>query len=427
MARVSDGTDVPVSPVPASSSNWVLPTVLVLTLKGQDFAPVRWRRKSTKSNKTRLGLKIAPRRLLRQWPPRRLRLQMLNKWLGALWLALPLWKQMQPLAPTAMTRQDLGTCLDIVTAPQPLGPSGPMAQGHLMTIGIRDVDLILSQALKMNMHEVVLLRFPCEQYHTWITNCINNLWENHTFQPITNPSEFIAKQVPCQPDSYSKQEPSVRTLWPDTKKMVSPIKLTVLSATPKQLSRSANPIHLKTWRSESNLRLCGECWPNSSKFSSLMVMAKVPLLSLHSTPVHKFSASKIEETALENLCSNLPFLEAVSFFLHFLHLTCVFLAFLMVCCNGAFSPPGGWVLHVVISLTHCLTVHVATSCPMEDPLHECGRPCDTMSSLFFTALWLQRGQSILDENSASQGHRLDVLQDIADQGQHMLTNGAHIL
>ena len=29
-----------------------------------------------------------------------------------------------------------------------------MAQGHPMTIGIRDVYLILSQALKMNMREV---------------------------------------------------------------------------------------------------------------------------------------------------------------------------------------------------------------------------------------------------------------------------------
>ena len=47
--------------------------------------------------------------------------------------------------------------------------------------------------------------------------------------------------------------------------MVSPMKLTVLSATPKQLSRSANPGHLETGRSESSLRLCGECWPNSSK------------------------------------------------------------------------------------------------------------------------------------------------------------------
>ena len=32
---------------------------------------------------------------------------------------------------------------------------------------------------------------------------------------------------------------------------------------------------------------------------------------------------------------------------------------------------------------------------MEDPLYEGGRPCDTMSSLFSTALWLQRSQSEL--------------------------------
>ena len=60
----------------------------------------------------------------------------------------------------------------------------------------------------------VLLRFPCEQYHTGITNWINNLWERvkHT-SLFVNPSEFIAKQVPCQPDSCSKQEANVRTLW----------------------------------------------------------------------------------------------------------------------------------------------------------------------------------------------------------------------
>ena len=61
---------------------WVLLTVLFLTLKEQDFAPVRWSRKSMKSTysypssyRTRLGSKIASKRLLRQWPPRRLRLQ----------------------------------------------------------------------------------------------------------------------------------------------------------------------------------------------------------------------------------------------------------------------------------------------------------------------------------------------------------------
>ena len=37
---------------------------------------------------------------------------------------------------------------------------------------------------------------------------------------------------------------------------------------------------------------------------------------------YKFSVSRIEETALENLCSNLPLLEVLSC-LHLLHLTCV--------------------------------------------------------------------------------------------------------
>ena len=123
--------------------------------------PELWRRKSTKftysyrsSYKTRLGSKIASRRLLRQWPPSRPRLQILNKLLGVLWLAPLLWKKMKPLVPVAQIQQDLGTCSDIVMAPQPLGPSGPMAMGRLMTVEIQCVDLILSQPPKMSMHEV---------------------------------------------------------------------------------------------------------------------------------------------------------------------------------------------------------------------------------------------------------------------------------
>ena len=128
-----------------------------------------------------------------------------------------------------------------------------------------------------------------------------------TYQHSTNLSQSIARQVPCRPGLYLKQEPNVKTLLPDIKMMVSPMKLIVPSAASKQPSQSANPNLLKTERSESNSRLCGECWLINSKFSSLMEMTKVPLLSLHSTPAHKSSASRIEETALENLCSNLPF------------------------------------------------------------------------------------------------------------------------
>ena len=123
-------------------------------------------------------------------------------------------------------------------------------------------------------------------------------------------------------------------LWTDIKMMVSLLKLTVVSAMPKLLFRFGNPGDLKTGRSESKLRLCGECWPNSSKLSSTMEMTKVPLLSLRSTLVHKFSVSRIGEKAVENLCSNLHLLEALSC-LHLLHLTCVFLALLVKCCSGS--------------------------------------------------------------------------------------------
>ena len=192
--------------------------------------------------------------------------------------------------------------------------------------------------------------------------------------------------------------------------MVSHFQLVVPCAAPKQLSRFVNPNQLKTGRSESNLRPCGECWPNSSTFSSLKEMAQVPSLFLRSTPVHKFLASRIEETAWENLCSNLPLLEAHSC-LHLLHQTCVFLVFLMVCCNGFCLKPtrsmcGGhpsasplfrrlagrgaffcgfpfrWVLHFALSLTHSVIVRDTTSYSVKDSLFECGRPCDTMSYLF---------------------------------------------
>ena len=141
------------------------------------------------------------------------------------------------------------------------------------------------------------------------------------------------------------------------------------------------------------------------KLSSLMEMTKVPLLSQRSTPAHKSSASRIEETALENLCSNLPLLEAHSC-LHLLHLTCVFLVFLMVCCNGSARPmcdgrpfasplfrrlagrgalsrgfPFQWVLHFALSMTRCLTVHDATSCTMDMNVGAHAIPCRASSLL----------------------------------------------
>ena len=87
-------------------------------------------------------------------------------------------KRMQRPSPVVPTRQDCGTYLDIVTAPQPLGPLGPMAQGHLMTVEILGVDLILSQAPKMNKHEVPsYYGSHANNTQNGITIWINNLWE----------------------------------------------------------------------------------------------------------------------------------------------------------------------------------------------------------------------------------------------------------
>ena len=57
--------------------------------------------------------------------------------------------------------------------------------------------------------------------------------------------------------------------------------------------------------------------------------------------------------------------------------------------------PFRWVLHLALSLTRSIIVHVVTPYTKENPLFECSRPCDNLSCLCFTALWLQQSQSIL--------------------------------
>ena len=51
---------------------------------------------------------------------------------------------------------------------------------------------------------------------------------------------------------------------------------------------------------ENDLRFLEKFWPKSSKFLSLKEMTRMLSLSLRLTPIHKFLASKIEGTVLEN-------------------------------------------------------------------------------------------------------------------------------
>ena len=266
----------------------------------------------------------------------------------------------------------------------------------------------------------VLLRFPCEQYHKGITKWIDNLWEESNMPVCNKPV-----RIHCKAGSglFLKRELNVKTLLHDTKMMVFLMRLTVPSAAPIQISLSVNPNQLRTESSENNLRLCGENWLTNSEFSSLMEVTKVLLSSQHSILAHRSSASKIEETDLENQFSNLLRLGADK---HspLLHLICVFLVFLMKYCSGFSLKPTGlmcdgrlfasplfrrlagrgdffcgfpfrWVLHFVFCLIRGVALHESPSCSREDSLNECGRPCDALSCLFFSALWLRCNFSIL--------------------------------
>ena len=70
MARASDGTDVPVSPLPASSSNMGSPNGPLPDLRGTGYDGGENQRHlltvTALRTKMRLGSKIASRRLLRQ-------------------------------------------------------------------------------------------------------------------------------------------------------------------------------------------------------------------------------------------------------------------------------------------------------------------------------------------------------------------------
>ena len=83
--------------------------------------------------------------------------------------------------------------------------------------------------------------------------------------------------------------------------------------------------------------------------------------------------------------------------------------------------PFRWVLHFVLSLTRCLTIHDVTSCTRRILYMNVGANIITCRASSF----LPNGVSGA-RKSAREGYRPDLLQDVPDQGQHMLTSGAHV-
>ena len=155
--------------------------------------------------------------------------------------------------------------------------------------------------------------------------------KNPACQHMTSLSEFIAKQVPCRSGLFLQHEANVKTLFVGKNvgmpyAINSPFCCANAAITVRQ-SKSIEDREIG-----KQFGLCGENWLTNSNFSSLMEMTKVHSSSERSMLVHNFSAFKIEETELENQCSNLPLLE-VDTHLPLLHLSCLFLVVLLKCCN----------------------------------------------------------------------------------------------
>ena len=132
---------MPVSPLRASSSNVGSPNLSLPDLEAIGYRASTMEEKICRhSCRAYPDSKIASKRFPIQWPRMMRKSRISNKWLAALQPVLPHWKGMQQPSPVDPAQQDLGICLDRVPAPQPLGPLGPMDQGHLMTVEIRGVD-----------------------------------------------------------------------------------------------------------------------------------------------------------------------------------------------------------------------------------------------------------------------------------------------
>ena len=159
MARVSDGTNVPISPAPASSSNLGSPNGSLPDLEGPGF------RASTMEEKIKeiyLQLPLFMQNAARiencvQTLPQTVAAQTtkitnIEQIVGSLGVT-----SLETIAASGSGSPDSTSSWNFLghsDSSTATGSLEPMAQGHLMTIEIQDEDLIRSQAPKMNNHEV---------------------------------------------------------------------------------------------------------------------------------------------------------------------------------------------------------------------------------------------------------------------------------
>ena len=183
MARASDGTYVPVSPLPASSSNMGSPNGSLPDLEGTGY------RASTMQEKiNEIVVQVAKMPLLIQSVSRFLNcVQTLSQTVAPYDAKITNIEQMvSNLAARVTTLETNATSVSSGSGSarswNVLGHTdGSTATGSLGSHGPGSSD------------GAVLLRFPCEQYHKGITKWIDNLWEDSKLPACNKPVRIHCK------------------------------------------------------------------------------------------------------------------------------------------------------------------------------------------------------------------------------------------
>ena len=204
MARASDGTDVPVSPLPASTSNKDSPNGSLPDLDGTGY------RASTMEEKiNEIFVQLAKLPLLMQSVPRFENcVQTLSHTVARMMRKITNIEPMVSSLAARVTALETNAAsvssgcgsarswnilghIDGSTATGSLGSHGPGSSDDSRNTR-RRLDTFSSPEDEQ-ARSAVLLRFPCEQYHTGITKWINNLWEESNMPAFNKPVRIYCK------------------------------------------------------------------------------------------------------------------------------------------------------------------------------------------------------------------------------------------
>ena len=310
-----------------------------------------------------------------------------------------------------------------VMAPLPLDLSGPK------TTETQDADLILFQAQVTNMHEVPSY-FNFYVNNTTLELLIGSITSGQrpTYLSTTNLSGFIAKRVVYPPDSYSRRELNVKTSWPGTRMMVSVMQWRAHFAFRVPISLSAVQIARRPGNRKTSCAPVESFGRKAQRDDTGTFI--VPALNVRSQVFStKDRRNGVGKTNLLHLDTNRC--------LVLLLLTCAFLAFLMTYCDKslckqdiwlrmarsmcddrpfASSPlrrlasrgpplrgvPVWWTMRIAIYLIRSFILQVSVHCHRGCSQHQCSRPHDTLTCLFFTSPYLSQGRSILTQTQQTK-------------------------